>query len=92
MLFRSRFGIPKSATKMNIVLKYVIGLEFKTVMQNFAAIRSAVLEKMTFEVAFFGNFPDISELKLSLTFWVMEGQMWRCETVRLEELAFLYFL
>ena len=35
-------------------------------MQNFAAIRSAVLEKMTFEVAIFGNFPDIPELKLSL--------------------------
>ena len=32
-------------------------------MQNFAAIQSAVLEKMTFEVAIFGNFP---ELKLSL--------------------------
>ena len=35
-------------------------------MQNFAAIRSAVIEKMTFEFAIFGNFPDIPELKLSL--------------------------
>ena len=30
------------------------------------AIRSAVLKKMTSEFAFFGNFPDISEMKLSL--------------------------
>ena len=35
-------------------------------MQTFAAIRSAVLQKMTFEVAIFGNFPDVPELKLSL--------------------------
>ena len=35
-------------------------------LQNFAAIRSAVPEKMTFEVAIFGNFPEITELKLSL--------------------------
>ena len=32
-------------------------------MQNFTAIRSAILEKMTFEVAIFGHFPDIPELK-----------------------------
>ena len=57
---------------MNTVLKYVI---FYIVMQNFAAIRSAVPEKMTFEVANFGNFQDISELKYSLPFWVMEGRM-----------------
>ena len=42
-------------------------------MLNFAAIRSAVLEKMTFEVAIFGSFPDIPERKLSLPSWVMEG-------------------
>ena len=42
-------------------------------MLNFAAIRSAVLEKMTFEVAIFGSFPDIHERKLSLPSWVMEG-------------------
>ena len=40
---------------------------------NFVAIRSAVLEKMTFEVAIFGSFPDIPEWKLSLPSWVMEG-------------------
>ena len=34
-------------------------------MQNFAAIRSAGVEKMTFEVAIFGSFPDIPERKLS---------------------------
>ena len=34
---------------------------------------------MTFEVAIFGNFPDIPELKVSLPFWVMEGRMWRYE-------------
>ena len=44
------------------------------VMQNVAAMRSDVLEKMTFEVAIFGSFPDISELKLSLPFWIMEGR------------------
>ena len=47
---------------------------------------------MTFEVAFFGSFPDIPELKLSLPFWVMEGRMWRYKAVRLAELLFLYFL
>ena len=47
---------------------------------------------MTYEVAIFGNFADIPELKLSLLFWVMEGQMQRCKSVRLAELPFLYFL
>ena len=61
-------------------------------MQNFAAIRSAVIEKIAFEVAIFGSFPDIPELKLSLPFWLMEGGMLRCETVRIAELPFLYFL
>ena len=42
-------------------------------MLNFAAIRSAVLEKMTFELAIFCSFPDIPERKLSLPSWVMEG-------------------
>ena len=42
-------------------------------MLNFAAIRSAVLDKMTFEVAIFGSFPDIPERKLSLPSSVMEG-------------------
>ena len=36
-----------------------LGLTVLIVMQNFAAIRSAVLEKMTFEVAIFGSFPDV---------------------------------
>ena len=48
-------------------------LIFLIVMLNFSAIRSAVLEKMTFEVAIFGSFPDIPERKLSLPSWVMEG-------------------
>ena len=69
-----------------------MGLIFKIVMQNFAEIRTAVLEKMTFEVAIFGNFLDIPELKLSLPFWVMKGRMRRCKTVHLAELPFLYFL
>ena len=43
-----------------------LGLFFEIVMQKIAVIRSAVLEKMIFEVAIFGNFPDIPELKLSL--------------------------
>ena len=45
-------------------------------MQNFAAIRSVVIEKMPFEVTIFCHFSDIPELKLSLPFWVMEGRMW----------------
>ena len=52
-----------------------LGLIFKIVVQNFAAIRSAILEKMTVGVANFGNFPDIPELKLSPPFWVMEDRM-----------------
>ena len=40
------------------------GLIFLIAMQNFAVIQSAVLEKMKFEVAIFGSFPDIPELKL----------------------------
>ena len=50
-------------------------------MQNFVAIRSAVLEKMTFEVAIFGSFPDIPELKLSL----LCSGLWKagCDVVRL---------
>ena len=47
---------------------------------------------MTFEVAIFGSFPDIPELKLSLPLEHMAGQMWRYEAVRLAELPFLYFL
>ena len=50
-----------------------LGLIFLIVMLNFAAIRSAVLAKMTFEVDIFGSFPDIPERKLSLPSWVMEG-------------------
>ena len=52
-----------------------LGLIFLIAMQNFVAIRSAVHEKMTFEVAILGSFPDIPELKLSLPFWLMEGRM-----------------
>ena len=35
-----------------------LGLIFLIVMQNFTAIRSAVLEKVTFDVAIFGDFTD----------------------------------
>ena len=58
-----RFKVLKEWTQF---WKMSLGLIFKIVMQNFAAIQSAVLEKMTFEVAIFGNFPDIPEHKLSL--------------------------
>ena len=53
---------------MNTVLKYVIGLDLLNCQAKLRAIRPAVLEKMTFEVAIFGSFPDIPELKLSLLF------------------------
>ena len=33
-------------------------------MQNFAAMRSAVVEKMTLEVAIFGHFPDIPKTEI----------------------------
>ena len=32
---------------------------FLIVMQNLAAVRSAILEEMAFEIYIFGNFPDI---------------------------------
>ena len=57
-----------------------LGLIFLIVMQNFAAIRSAILEKMTFEVAIFGSFPDIPKLKLSLLSWLWKAG---CDVVRL---------
>ena len=58
-------------------------LIFEIVMQNFAAIRSAVLEKMAFEVAIFGNIPDIPELKLSLPSYIWTAG---CDVVRLHVL------
>ena len=58
----------------------LLGLIFLIVMQNFAVIRLAVLQKMTFEVAIFGSFPDTPERKLSLPSWVMEGG---CDVARL---------
>ena len=61
-------------------------------MQNFPAVLSAVLEKMMFEVAIFGNILDIPELKLSLRPEHMAGMMWHWVAVRLAELPFLYFL
>ena len=69
-----------------------LGLNCLIVIQNFAAILSSVLEKMAFECAIFGYFPDMPALKLSLQFWVMGGRMWRCKYVRLAKLPFLYFL
>ena len=47
---------------MNTVLKYVIWLDLVNCHAKFA-IRSAVLKKMAFEFAIFGNFQDISKLK-----------------------------
>ena len=48
---------------MNTVLKCVIGLDLLNCHAKISrAIRSAVLEKMTFVVAIFGNFPDIPEI------------------------------
>ena len=44
-----------------------LGLIFEIVMQNFAAIRSAVLEKMTFEVAHYGNFAEHSRTEIVTT-------------------------
>ena len=49
-------------------------------MQNFAAIRSTVLEKMTFEVAIFSSFPDITNLNSHF-----RSGLWKagCDVVRL---------
>ena len=47
---------------------------------------------MTFEVAIFGDFPNIPELKLSLPPEQMAGRMRRLVAVRRAELPFLYFL
>ena len=60
-------------------------------MQNFAVIRSAILEKMTLEDSNFGNFPDVSEVKLSLPPWFTGTQMCCCMCVRLTVLLFQYF-
>ena len=49
---------------MNTGLKYVIGLVLLNCHANFSAIRSAVLEKITFDVAIFGNFPGYSRTEI----------------------------
>ena len=47
-------------------LNISLDLIFKIVMQNFVALRSAILENKTSKVAVFGNFSDIFNLNLSL--------------------------
>ena len=53
---------------MTTVLKYVIGLEFLNCHAKFCSNTIRRSRKMTFEVAIFGHFLDIPELKLSLPF------------------------
>ena len=80
---------------MNTVLKYVNGLDLpKIVMQNFAEIRTAVLEKMTFEVAIFGNFAGYSRTEIVTSVLGHESRpdATFAKTVHLAELPFLYFL
>ena len=60
-------GVHKVQAKSTQFWNMSFGLIFLIVMQNFAAIRSVILEKITFEVAIFGNYLDILELKLSLS-------------------------
>ena len=68
---------------MNTVLKYVIGLDLlncraKCCGDTISRSRESKIEvprDVAFEVAIFGSFPDIPELKLSLPSWVMEGRM-----------------
>ena len=43
-----------------------LGLIFESVMENFVAIRSAVIEKMTLKFLFLVIFSEIPELKLSI--------------------------
>ena len=69
-----------------------LGFIFEIFMQNFSAIRSTILEKITFEVAIFGNFPDIPKRKLSRPPEHLIGWMWRWVEVSLADLPFLYFL
>ena len=52
----------------------------------------AILAELTFEIANFGNFTDIPNLKLSLPSQHMGSRMWHCSAVRLAKLLFLYFL
>ena len=59
---------------MNTILEYVIGLDLHCHAKS-VAILSAILEKMTFEVAIFCDFPDTPELKLSLPPEHMAGRM-----------------
>ena len=74
-------------------LKYVIGLDLLNCHAKFRGDTiSRSRENDVWSCYFVCSFPDISELKLSLPSWVMEGRMWRCKAVRLAELPFLYFL
>ena len=77
---------------MNTVLKYVIGLDLLNCHAKFPGDTISRSLENYVEVAIFGNFPDIPELKMSLPFWVMEGRIWRCKYVRPAELLFLYVL
>ena len=54
-------------------------------MQNFAAIRSAVLEKMAFEVAIFGNFFRYSRTKIvtsAVAYGWPDVTLWGCTSCR----------
>ena len=51
---------------MNTVLKYVIGLDLLNYHAKFRGDTISRSRENAFEVAIFGNFPDIPELKLSL--------------------------
>ena len=66
LLFPTQMLFLSASYRLMAVLKYVVGLDPQTCIAHFDAIRSAVLEKITFEVAMFGIFTDVSELKVSL--------------------------
>ena len=76
---------------MNTALKYIIGLDLLSWHATFRGDTISRFLEMPFEMAIFGNFPDIPKLKLSLPLEHIDVRMWRWVEVCLAELLFLYF-
>ena len=95
--FKVKYGFTEIKTKFKLDVLKCYKNEHSFEICHWAwssklSCKSAFFEKMTLEVAISVVFRINPELKLSLPFRVIEGQMWRCKPVRLAELPFLYFL
>ena len=74
---------------MNTILKSVMGLDL---LNCHAEFRGDMISRFRENLLFFGSFPDIPELKLSLPFWVMEGpdvMLLGCKSCRVTVLTVL---